>query len=87
MKRLKEQVDYFLRNQMQQFKRLKEQLGIWMISKICWSLLLTVGKEGTIDTFEKKGKSKQNVVEEDISTPISEKKKIYTVNKTEKQKP
>ena len=33
---------------------------------------------------EKEGKSKQNVVEEPITPPISEKKKIDTVNKTEK---
>ena len=44
----------------------------------------TVDKEGTIDMVDKKGKSKTNVVEEAISYPISSKKKIDTVNKTEK---
>ena len=34
--------------------------------------------------FDKEGKSKQNVVEEAITPPISAKRKIDTVNKTEK---
>ena len=33
---------------------------------------------------DKEGKSKQNVVEEVVTPPISEKKKIDIVNKTEK---
>ena len=33
---------------------------------------------------DKEGKSKQNVLEEDITTPISTKQKIDAVNKTEK---
>ena len=43
----------------------------------------TVVKEGTTDTVEKKGK-KPNVVEEAITTPVSAKEKIDTVNKTDK---
>ena len=42
-----------------------------------------VYKEVTIYTVDKKGKSKPNVVEEFITSPTSEKKKIDTVNKTE----
>ena len=42
-----------------------------------------VYKEVTIYTVDKKGKSKPNVVEESITSPTSEKKKIDTVNKTE----
>ena len=39
-----------------------------------------------IDTVEKKGKSRQNVVEEANTSTISEKNKIVTVNKAEKPK-
>ena len=38
----------------------------------------------TIDTVDKKGKSEQNMVEETNTSPISEKKKIDAVDKTEK---
>ena len=44
----------------------------------------TVEKEVTTDTVDKKRKTKPNVVEEAITYPISEKKKIDTVNKTDK---
>ena len=43
-----------------------------------------VFKEGNTDMFDKYGKSKQNFVKEAITPPISEKKEIDTVNKTEK---
>ena len=36
-----------------------------------------------IEKVDKKGKSKPNVLEESITSPISEKNKIDTVNKTE----
>ena len=39
---------------------------------------------GNTDLVKKEGKSKQNVVEESINTPILEKKKIDPVNKTDK---
>ena len=60
---------------MHRLKRLKKQVGIWMISKIHWSVLLT--------QLEKKG-NKNNVVKEVRTFTISSKKKIDTVNKTEK---
>ena len=44
----------------------------------------TVVKEGNTDMLEEKRKSKTNVVKESITHPISVKKKIDTVNKTEK---
>ena len=43
-----------------------------------------VDKKWTIDTVDKKWKSKQNLVEESKTSPISEKNKIDTVNKTQK---
>ena len=43
-----------------------------------------VSKKGNNEMVDKEGKSKQNVVEEAITPPISKKKKIDTVNKTEK---
>ena len=50
-------------------------------------LVTTIGavdKEGTIDMVDKNMKSKPNVVEESITSTILSKKKIDTVNKTEK---
>ena len=44
----------------------------------------TVVKEGNSAMVEKEVKSKENFVEEAITTPISGKKKLYTVNKTDK---
>ena len=44
----------------------------------------TVVKEGNTYMVDKEGKSKPNALEESIIPPISTKKKIYTVNKTEK---
>ena len=44
----------------------------------------TVVKKGDTDMVDKKGKPKQNIVEEAITPSISEKTKIDTVNKTEK---
>ena len=44
----------------------------------------TADKEGIIDTVEKKGKSKQIVVEEAITSPFSAKNNIDKINKTEK---
>ena len=44
----------------------------------------TVVKEWNTDMIDKEEKPKTNVLEESITPPISEKKKIYTVNKTEK---
>ena len=44
----------------------------------------TVLKEGNIVLVNRKRKTKPNVVKKAITTPISEKKKIVTVNKTEK---
>ena len=46
--------------------------------------IYTVEKEGTIETVDKKRKSKPNVVEYFVTSPISAKKKIDTFNKTEK---
>ena len=45
-----------------------------------------VVKEGNAEIVKKGGKSKQHFVEESITTPISEKNNIDTVNKTEKSK-
>ena len=44
----------------------------------------TVIKEGNTDILDKKGKRKPNVVKESINPPISSKKKIDTVKKTDK---
>ena len=46
----------------------------------------TVYKDGTIDRVDKGRKSKPNVVEEAITSPISEKKKIDTFNKKRNHK-
>ena len=54
------------------------------IKKLLVATIDTVDKEVTIDTVDKKGKSKQNVVEEAITSHISAKKNIDTINKTEK---
>ena len=43
-----------------------------------------VVKEGNTDMVDKKIKTKPNVVKEYITSPISEKNKIDTVNKTDK---
>ena len=45
-----------------------------------------VDKDGTVDIFDKKSKSKPNVVEESITSLISAKNNIDTVNKTDKSK-
>ena len=54
---------------------LKKQLGIWIILKSHWLLLLT--------QLTNKG-NKKNVVEEANTSPISEKKNTDAVEKTEK---
>ena len=46
----------------------------------------TVVKEGTTDMVDKNRNTQTNVVEEAITPPISEKKKIDTGNKIEKSK-
>ena len=67
-----------------QVKRLEKQVGIWMVSNSHWSLLLTCFSNKAILTWLTKKKNKKNVVGEVVTPPISEKKKIYLVNKTEK---
>ena len=85
VKRFKNQVAHCLRNQMHLLKSLRNQVGIWIISKIRWSLLLTrLKKMGLLTQLTKKRKSKHNVMEEAITSLISAKKNIDTVNKTEK---
>ena len=67
-----------------QVKRLEKQVGIWMIPNMHCSLLLTrLSKKATLKWLTKKGNQK-NVVEEAITPLITAKKKIDTVNKTEK---
>ena len=51
--------------------------------KVLVTTIDTVVKEETTDAVYKKRKTKPNVVEKSITSPISEKKKIDTVNKTE----
>ena len=48
------------------------------------AIICTVDKDGNIHTADKKMISKPNIVEESITSPISSKKNIDTVNKTEK---
>ena len=51
------------------------------------SFVATTGmffKEGNNNMVDKKSKTKPNLVKEDITLPISSKKKIDAVNKTEK---
>ena len=65
-------------------EKVRKQVGIWMKPKRNWSLLLTrLSKEGIL-TCQKKRKAKPNLVKEAIITPISEKKNIDTLNKTDK---
>ena len=66
---------------MHQVKGLKNQVGIWVISKIRWSLLLTQLTKKVLMTKLTKSKTKPNVVEESINSLISTKNKIDTVNK------
>ena len=60
--------------------------GLDEIKKALVTTIYTFVKEGSTDTFDKKSKTKPNVVEESTISPISEKKNIYIVNKTEKSK-
>ena len=74
-----------LRNLIHQVKRLEKQVSIWMIPNRNWSLLLKrLSKKGIL-TWLKKGKTGKKIAEEAITPPISEKKEIDTVNKTERK--
>ena len=54
------------------------------IKKELITTIYTVDKEGITYMVDKIGKRKPNVVHKDITSPISEKKKIDTVKKTQK---
>ena len=54
-----------------------------MITNMHWSLLLTRFSKKVILTWFIKKENQKNVVQESITPPISEKKKIETVNKTD----
>ena len=66
-------------------ERVRKKVGIGMIPNRHWSLILTrFSKKGKLTWLTKK--RKKNVVEESITSPITPKKKIETVNKTDKSK-
>ena len=71
-------------NMIIQVKGLEKQVGIRMIPKSNWSLLLKRWLKKRILTWLKKRVKKTNVVNEDITPTISAKTNIDTVNKTEK---
>ena len=65
-------------------KRLEKQMGVWMIPKRHWSLILTqFSEKGILTWLTKIRKTKPNVVKESITPPISG-KKIDTVNRTDR---
>ena len=61
-----------------------KKVGVWMIPKRHWSLLLTrLPKKVILAWLTKKG-GKSNVLKEAITPPILETNKIDTFNKTKK---
>ena len=70
-----------------QSEKVRKKWGFGIYKKRHWSLLLTrLSKKGILTWLTKKKKTEPNLVKEAITPPISAKKKIYTVNKTEKSK-